>query len=57
MVHCGFPYAGECVEALISVNNHLSLPEAAAGVLAFSRVSPTPALLEKLGRWDQAQLM
>lgn len=47
----------DCVEELISVNNHLNLPEAAAGVLEFSGVAQKPALLEKLGRWEKAKGM
>ena len=43
-----------CVEALISVNNDLELPESAAGILASSGVRQKPALLEKLGRWEDA---
>jgi hypothetical protein len=48
---------GACVEELISVNNHLSLPEAAAGVLEYSGVAQRPELLEKLGRWEKARDM
>jgi len=47
----------DCVEALISVNNHLSLPEAAVGILEYSKVAPKPMLLEKLGRWVKASSM
>jgi len=47
----------ECVDELISVNNHLNLPEAATGVLEFSAVAQKPALLEKLGRWEKANEM
>lgn len=47
----------DCVEALISVNNHLNLPEAAVGILEYSKVHPKPMLLEKLGRWVQASNM
>ena len=43
-----------CVEALISVNNDLELPDSAAGILASSGVRQKPALLEKLGRWEDA---
>jgi len=45
------------IESLISINNQLQLPEAAAGVLAFSRdlgVEPRVSWYEKLGRWSDA---
>ena len=41
----------ECVETLISVNNNLGLPEAAAGILEYSGVGQKAPLLEKLDRW------
>ena len=44
----------ECVETLISVNNDLNLPDAAAGILEFSGVPHEPMLLEKLDRWSEA---
>uniref|UniRef100_A0A0D3I9A8 FAT domain-containing protein n=1 Tax=Emiliania huxleyi (strain CCMP1516) TaxID=280463 RepID=A0A0D3I9A8_EMIH1 len=51
--HAAFRHAA----SLISINNQLQLPEAAAGVLAFSRdlgVEPRVSWYEKLGRWSDA---
>lgn len=51
--------SAECIEALISVNNELGLPDRATGVLTvcmtnFSHIEIRPLWLEKLNRWDDA---
>ena len=52
--------SGECIEALISVNNELGLPDRAAGVLHYvnthySHISIEPQWLQKLCHWERAR--
>jgi serine/threonine-protein kinase mTOR len=52
--------SGECVEALIIVNNELGLREAASGVLQYVKLNYKhiriePFWLEKLNRWQEAK--
>ena len=52
--------SGECIEALISVNNELGLPERATGVLHYvnqhySHISIEPQWLQKLCHWERAR--
>lgn len=46
-------------EALISINNHLDLPEAAVGILLYAQqhydIELKESWYEKLQRWDQAK--
>ena len=52
--------SGECIEARISVNNELGLPDRAAGVLHYvnthySHISIEPQWLQKLCHWERAR--
>ena len=52
--------SGECIEALISVNNELGLPDRATGVLHYvnqhySHISIEPQWLQKLCHWEDAR--
>jgi hypothetical protein len=52
--------SGECIEALISVNNELGLPDRATGVLHYvnqhySHISIEPQWLQKLCHWERAR--
>ena len=52
--------SGECIEALISVNNELGLPDRATGVLHYvnqhySHISIEPQWLQKLFHWEDAR--
>jgi FKBP12-rapamycin complex-associated protein len=52
--------SGECIEALISVNNELGSPERATGVLHYvnqhySHISIEPQWLQKLCHWEDAR--
>lgn len=55
------PPSGECIEALITVNNQLGLEDRAAGVLKtvinlYPSITIEPLWLEKLSRWDDARI-
>eukprot|EP01038_Epipyxis_sp_PR26KG_P011143 gene11143-14952_t len=50
----------ECIDALITINNQLGLPDRAAGVLSYITVNYPhiviePLWLEKLSRWEDAR--